>query len=705
MRSAHEPFLVELAQWIARAQQYSTNHPACAVHAERAHRALTASLALEAPLVFAVLKDRVLHGETPLTHPAIANRLAPYLHERAILGLRFSPGVQVAELAVLVEILSLTVSVTYEQGGIGAISRSRGLTRIQIDELTHDISTEERRVHEKKTRLRVFVGEALRSLLAQRSLEGLGAFAPDVILELLEHPDVAVAILEEDPLGVVDAFAGLCLMVQEEERRSGTPLRDRLKGVLRALSAKSLDRVLVGFGSLVGEFRAAVKWLFDGLDEHEVADLAFASLRAHPRDVDVVFHALALAVPHDGHRMASMRRASRRLYDLPAEDEEAMALVVAVARQPLEHDSYGRERAALAPHAMRALAMRRTFPPDVTAVQRDETAPTAFEGRRTMIELVTMAARTRRFEQFCARLPASVVQLARAGSTESVIGVMRGLLSVTRAEYKDLARATLGEVMTPEVAEQLLVDLDAASATVEGAALEDVTATVRLVAAIRPEVVLERLEASESRKMRRVVLDALANIGPVLLPHVRSKLGSSSWFVVRNAVVLVPYASGTPADLAQAARHPNEKVRTEVVRALRTMPIDSTAMEIVVGLVGDPIPEIRRAALPMIRGDQLSPAAVARLAELAVDEKIPEELRVRLVGELGRSPLDQAAAALFALLQPRGLIELSSLRDVVAVALYRSPARVAQAYFAEGLKSTAYRVRKACERAAAGGGA
>jgi hypothetical protein len=60
--------------------------------------------------------------------------------------------------------------------------------------------------------------------------------------------------------------------------------------------------------------------------------------------------------------------------------------------------------------------------------------------------------------------------------------------------------------------------------------------------------------------------------------------------------------------------------------------------------------------------------------------------------------------ALYTLIQPRGLIEVSSLRDVAAVALRKSPAKIAPQYFEEGLNSSTYRVRKAFERAAAAGG-
>ena len=102
----------------------------------------------------------------------------------------------------------------------------------------------------------------------------------------------------------------------------------------------------------------------------------------------------------------------------------------------------------------------------------------------------------------------------------------------------------------------------------------------------------------------------------------------------------------------------------------------------------------------LLRGELLSAEAVARLERVALAEDQPEDVRRRVVEALGKCPLDAAATALNTMMQPRGLLEVSSLRDNIAVALRKSPAPLAAGYFAEGLQSPAWRVRKACERAA-----
>jgi HEAT repeat protein len=340
---------------------------------------------------------------------------------------------------------------------------------------------------------------------------------------------------------------------------------------------------------------------------------------------------------------------------------------------------------------------------DLSAVLRNEGPPAPFDPGRVMMDIVKMAARTRRFDQLCVKIPTVSATLARAGSTDAVVGLLRGLQTVQKPEVKDLAIRALRASMTPAVAAQLLADLEATSASLEGPALEELSHTLRLLVALNPQAALEHLEQSESRKIRRLLMEVLASIGPPLLPLVRVKLESQQWFVVRNAIALLPRLGATARDVMRVARHPEERVRIEVVRVLRVMPFDATAMDIIADLLTDKSADVRQHAGVMIRGDLLTTHSIPQLERVAADESHPEPVRRRCVEALGKSPLDAAATALYALLQPRGLIELGTIRDLAAVVLRTSPAPAARAYFDEGLRSPVWRVRKACERAASGG--
>jgi hypothetical protein len=705
--SARETMLVELTQWLGRIMQYSANHPACADLGGKVLTALGRVLD-EAPFVsFGILKDGVMLSEDVAAwHPSVRQRLAPHLHARGVLSLRFAAGVSLEELTAFMEVLTLPAGQIFDDGGIGRVLLERGIARVQIEELEHDVTTEEREAQKRRRDLGEFFAWTLQNLRAERAL---GVDIGRLLLQFLEHPEIAVALLEEHPLEVCDAVAALCLMVRQEETATDTVLFPKLRAILLALSPAAQDRVVVGFPSLVGDFRSALGWALQALSADDLARVALPSARRRANELDVVFYALGAAVPHDGERRAALRRLALYFYDLPTDDSVADELLANAARSPDDFDSYRRERECLEPHARAALA-RRAFLPrrGISMPPAAELSSSRIDARRVTAEVVKMSSRTRRFDRLCTRLANATNALGEANATEAVIGVLQGLSSVAREEWRELASQTMKELASTSIAPRILGELEAAASIEDGAELEDKTATIRMLVALSPEAVLDHLEVSQSRKMRRILLDALAQAGPGLLPLVRAKLQSTSWFVVRNAVILLPRLGGTARDLTRVARHPNEKVRLEIARALHLVPADSYVADIAAAYLGETASEVRIQARSLIRaellGELLGPTGILVLERIAGDEAQPEESRQIAIEALGRCPDDAAATALFQLIQPRGLMDRSTVRDFAAVALRRSPAPGAAALFQEGLKSSAWRVRKSCERAAEGGG-
>jgi hypothetical protein len=692
--STREQVLVDLSLWLARVLQYSPSHPACAQLGARMHATVTRALAVSSPLAYGVLRDEILIDGAPGRHPVLRSRVAPQLHARGVLFLRFVSGVTLEELTHLVELLTLPVQTIFDRGGLQKLAAERNLVRVQIEEIAHEISAEERDAQVRRAKFRALFKELLRTTLARRRADAIVA---DRIAELLEHPDIVLTLLEEDALGIAEAAASLALITQQQEARTGEPLTAKLGPIFLALATASRVRLLLGFPSLAGDFRRALARVLDAMTEPELARLVFPSVRAHAADLEAVLYALTAIVPHDGTRLSALRRVGLGLFDLAHDDASTAEVLAALARPAPEHDSFGRERDCLREHAAAAASRRevahltgRSVPP--------EGAP-QFDGARSVAEVIEIATRTRTFDRFCARL----VRVAPVIGRDGALGALRGLSQAAVAHPTDEGRkvATQGQhAIAVLFAPEALADLDRTLAEADESASGRIVATVALFAEHAPEALLDRLDVTENRKFRRILLDALAASSTSLLPLVRPRLHSSKWYVVRNAVLLLDRAHGCGVDLLPIAMHAQEQVRREILRAVRSMR-DVAAMDIVAMYLTDPCAEIAANAPPLLRGELLGPTAIARLTTIAHEESNAEELRRRVVHALGRSAREEAATALFQLLQPKGFVDLGSgaIRDLAASALRHSPAPNAQRLFDEGLHSSAWRVRKACERA------
>jgi hypothetical protein len=293
-------------------------------------------------------------------------------------------------------------------------------------------------------------------MLARRAI---GFPIGDQLGELLDHPDVAVAILEDDVRGTAEAVACLALMVREEEVRSGKQLAASLRQVLWMLSPRAREHVVVGFPRLVGEFRQAMAWAFDGFTEDELAHFAFPAVRAHPTELHVPLYALSVLVLHDGSRLSALRRVALGLHDLPI-DEPATAVVLdALAQEAPTYDSFRRERECLQVGARAVLDARlsllrepeaRSLPPAPS-----EGVTSTFDGTSSVIELMKISGRMKDFDRFAATIPGVVARLAEDGSVDAVVGVLRGLSEIT-SFWHDLAKSTLSLVASPSTAALLL---------------------------------------------------------------------------------------------------------------------------------------------------------------------------------------------------------------------------------------------------------
>jgi hypothetical protein len=694
--------LIDLAHLLGRAMQYSPGHPSCTGLLEKVHAGLGQALEWEPQLVFGILRDNVMIGEVPAAHPAVRARIASHLHDRGVLALRFLRGVTFHDLFGFLELVLLPVQTVFDRGGLIHLLLDRGITRIQVEELVHEISDVELEAGRRRRRLRDFFTDALRDLRARRDIHApLG----ERVAEMLDHPEVAVTILEDQGAGLAEAAAGFALLVQQEERRTGQALAPKLRAIFAALAPMARERIVLGFPPLLGEFRAALAWAMRGFREDDLAHFTFPAVRARAHELDLVLYALSVLVPHDGTRLSILRRVGLMLHDMPADDAIAGDVLAAIARPVEGFESYKRERQCLGEPAARALGARSL----ATLASASESLAfhdlSALDGRGAMREVVMMASYTKHFERFCRRMPEAAAALAEQGAGGAVLELVRALAEVQRPEWRELGAHT-AEAVASAQAEDLLFELEKMTAAAGDHELGEVRGFARMIVGHAPRPVLDYLDLCQNERLRHILVEALPLVGPRLVPLLRKKLTADAPANVVELMAILPRVEGRADDLLDVARHRDEAVRLEVARLLRALPADERAMDIVVRYLVDPSPQVRSGVRLLVRGELLGPHAIASAGRIIEDQEQPDEVRRRLIQALGHSRHDAAAQVLFHLLQPHGLIEIgpaAALRDLAAAALRSCPAPIAARLFQEGLDSPVRRVRKACERAARGG--
>jgi hypothetical protein len=692
-----EKALVLLFQWLGRVAQYSAAHPTARAIGTETHAAFLEALQA-GPLDAVVQKEGILLGEAPAKNPVLRTRAAPYLHDRGVLAVRFDPGLREDELTAFVELLALPVQDIFARGGLRRVLPERRVVHVRVEEISHELSAEERAAEQQKKRLRDVFGDAVSRIANRR---GFGAGAGSALLELLENAPSTARMLEEQE-NVAEAVAGIVLLAIQHEKKTGTPLMAKTRALLLELSPDVRAKVFLGFPELAGDFRAAMETIYPTFPDRDLARFGFPCVRLRPEDLERFFYVASAITTTRTGRLALLRRVAAMLHDLPLEQPASLGLLSELSSPPPEGTRYAEGRALLSDEAERVTSASMLFDdrPSTSQPRAESFAPGALDRltEREVSEVITLSASMPDFRDLCARLPRSAEYLAGGAGAVAVSELFRALQEVNTKEADEAVRG----IARSDAALELLKDVEARAQgdALEGSHLEETVSVLRVIARERPEPLLDMLTRVESRKVRRILLDLLPEAGPMLLPLVRTRLASKEWFVVRNMVTLVRRAGGGSVDLRAPAAHAQPQVRIEVVRAIRGL-ADETAQAILVALLADPVPEIRGGALALLGEIDLGPTALKAIADLAGDSRRDDEARMRAVAALGRSKSDDAARSLAHLIEPRGVFETAAataLRERAAAALHQSRAPLAATLFEAALHSSNRRVRKTCEK-------
>ena len=210
----------------------------------------------------------------------------------------------------------------------------------------------------------------------------------------------------------------------------------------------------------------------------------------------------------------------------------------------------------------------------------------------------------------------------------------------------------------------------------------------KLVAALGPRAVepmLDVLASSESRQLRRNIIDRVLRIPDALRPELAARAGDERWYVQRNVLFLAAELPGAPAvNAAPFRQHTDARVRREALRVLLKDPAERTRA--ICTALGDDDPRNQRLAVNAMTEGGCPDPAVAPLVTLASDLDAETELRVAAIRILGAKGDRLAIDALLRIAEVKrfSIIDMLSssqasaeyLAAIAALAAHRAEPRV-----------------------------
>ena len=647
-------FLIEFSIALHKHSMYPDGHPTLGPASEGVARRLDTLLAERGTLSLGVARDQlVIEGvATDPRHPVLKD-LADRLHRHHLGAVSFTRGVVGNEIDESLKLLSVDAGrAGGEPLGFQPLHKIAAWPHVRLYPLTFDrlqlLDGEEADEAAAGTpgatkAAQLWVGLA-RAALASEGLDRAAQQAPEVQPPEPETPrpsaaasapltdaeiDAALDVVEPaapieaataEPAQVAQAIeghergtaydqviVGYMLQIADELKVAGgsgaVALKKRMSKLIGALDERTLGRLL----EMGGDRNQRRQFILDasqGMAVDAVVDL----VRAASGEGAPVSRSMLRMLTKLGHHAERGPTASRAMAETNLRDQVA-ELVQGWALADPNPDGYAA-----------ALEKMSQVAPAFVAPGEAQYEP---EAER----LLKMACETGATGDAVNRAADHLVMDNRLGTALDVLE--------DAPQPSAATEAIEARIVTPEAVRMLL-----ATQPVDFTLLDRLVARMDDAAA---EPMLDLLAESESRQVRRALIDRLIKIGPALGPRLVSRLGDERWYVVRNLLSLAAELPTAPAGLnaTQFAQHADLRVRREALRVLFKDPAVRTRA--ICTALADEDPRVMRLALSAVADSGCPEAAVPLIIALATGDE-ETELRVAairaLAAEGGRLSLE-----------------------------------------------------------------
>lgn len=569
--------LVQFLRAVAAARKGLRLYPRGSVGAGAAVARLREALARAAsdgltPHVRLVLDGFVqATGKVPVSDEVLSG-LRRDLQARGIGEFRIEPEAEGEELVAFLDLLNLPPETMHSVADASAFLRSRGVTHITVGGLSASAVLE-------GDAAGLTGGGAGSSDEPGIASSGRSAAVEDLVMTILDSVEERLAALAYDrealttwlegiasTRGVGVVYDALHMLAKMAEGAGDSEVRTRtaLEATLRLPEA--ILRPLLS------------DWLMPSAG----ADLTAFNLLAHMSEDDLA--AVASVVPAD-----QLMRFTAELLEFPWEQGKRQRLLEAMtwrlslprgaehappgATPPLDETFLAELRGEILEGLNPTVLLERSADVLLALVADADIASQLGSAADALAEVVAEALTRDRLD-----LAAHVLEeVDRLGTSAGAVQTMRRKLG-ERAQVTQLV-ALLRQDLLPG-------RLDAVARYLRLAGPDSMRAFIDL-------------QADESdRRVRLLMSDTLARVGPAAVPVLATRLGDPRWHVVRNALYTLrrigPAAASAP--IASAFVHPHPRVRREAIRTAIAVG-GPVAADTLGALVADRDPDVRRAAI------------------------------------------------------------------------------------------------------------
>ena len=579
-------FLLELSIALHKRGMYPGEHPSLAADQDRVMRRLTALLRERGTLAVGVARDQlIIEGIATDSRNSLLRGLAKHLHRHHIGAAKFLAGVHDDEIADVLRALSADPDrdrPIFGPRGIGITPRWEHVRLFPVSygelELIDDSRPDAPESDTKPWSAQLWLDLARAALQADATDERPPT-DPAVVAEAI-NSHAREQAYDQVIVGYLLKIAG---ELRAADRDDAAMLQRRVSGLIRALDPEQL-RQLLAMGGDATQRRRFVLDASQGMAVDAVLALVQAAADVSKRTISVpllrMFSKLALhaergAAPLRPEAEAALREHVQELvadWHLADPNPERYTAV-------LERAAHDTPLFLVADESTHACEPERLVQ---TALEVGSVGVTVYEATDAMIERHGVAALFDLLDQ----APAD------------------------RAAVESILR----HVGTPDRLRPLLA--------AQPPELERIALLVQRMGVDAAEPLLDTLATTESRALRRRIMDLLAQMGAELGPILAARLPDAPWYLQRNLLVLLEGLPEMPAGLSLApyAVHADARVRREVLRVQLKLPAERDGA--ICAAVADPDEQVVRLALTAALGAcpaRAVPILIRRLTRRELD--------------------------------------------------------------------------------------